>query len=95
MPDTEFPDNAKVQQFLRGPDFMMRMAKDIHKFKGFKDARNHAARWTRENQSNASFEMEASSTNGNAVVTITKTRKWFTECQQNLQRYKKEPSQLK
>ncbi|ETI35924.1 hypothetical protein F441_17757 [Phytophthora nicotianae CJ01A1] len=95
MPDAEFADNSTVQQFLRGPDVTMRMTRDIYKFKGFKDARNHAAEWTRKNQVNASFEMEASSTNGNAVVAITKTRKWFTKGQQNLERYKKELSQLK
>ncbi|KAE9031381.1 hypothetical protein PF011_g126 [Phytophthora fragariae] len=83
MSDAEFSDNVKVQAFLRGPAVSMKMTKSVHKFKGFQDARNCAADWMRNNQRNASFEMQASSTSGNAIVTITKTRKWYTGCQRN------------
>ncbi|GMF47476.1 unnamed protein product [Phytophthora fragariaefolia] len=94
MPDAQFSDNAKVEEFLRGPDETMRMKKGVYKFKGFQDANNHAAKWTREMQISAAFEIEASSTNADAVVTITKMRKWFVECQQKLERYKEELSKL-
>ncbi|EEY53518.1 uncharacterized protein PITG_07183 [Phytophthora infestans T30-4] len=54
-----------------------------------------AAKWTREDQVNASFEMEASSMNADAVVTITKTRKWFEERQRRFLTYKVEPNRLR
>ncbi|KAG6975116.1 hypothetical protein JG688_00002729 [Phytophthora aleatoria] len=95
MPDAKFPDNPKVQEFLRGPDTTMKVTKAVQKFKSFQDANKYAAKWTREGQVNASFKMEASSTNANAVVTLTKTRTWFVECQRKLQAYTKELNQLK
>ncbi|KAG2774981.1 hypothetical protein PC129_g1585 [Phytophthora cactorum] len=95
MPDAKFPDNPKVQEFLRGPDTTMKVTKAVQKFKSFQDANKYAAKWTREGQVNASFKMEASSTNANAVMTLTKTRTWFVECQRKLQAYTKELNQLK
>ncbi|EGZ25586.1 hypothetical protein PHYSODRAFT_257845 [Phytophthora sojae] len=95
MPDAKFPDNAKVEEFLQGLAETMTMAKGVRKFKGFQDASNYAAKWTRGPQVGASFKMEASSTDANAVVAITKTRKWFTECQHKLRQYKVELTQLR
>ncbi|ETN18788.1 hypothetical protein PPTG_04273 [Phytophthora nicotianae INRA-310] len=95
MPHASFPDNNKVEIFLRGPDATMKVTKKVQKFKSFQDANNYAAKWIREEQVNASFETEASSTNADAVVTITKTRKYFNECQHKLQAYKTELNQLK
>ncbi|KAF1788047.1 hypothetical protein GQ600_26035 [Phytophthora cactorum] len=69
MPDAKFPDNPKVQEFLRGPDTTMKVTKAVQKFKSFQDANKYAAKWTREGQVNASFKMEASSTNANAAYT--------------------------
>ncbi|ETI42026.1 hypothetical protein F442_12716 [Phytophthora nicotianae P10297] len=66
----------------------------VCKFKSFKDARNYATKWTRAEKTGASFEMEASSINGNAVVTITKTKNYFMECQHKLQEYKSELDHL-
>ncbi|EGZ26005.1 hypothetical protein PHYSODRAFT_326952 [Phytophthora sojae] len=94
MSDAEFKDNAKVQAFLRGPDVSMKMTKSVHKFKGLQDAQNCAANWVRNSQKNASFEMEASSTKGKVIVTITKARTWYTECQQKLKSNKAELSRL-
>lgn len=94
MPDAEFADNATIKAFLRGPDVSMKPTKGKGKFKGFQEARNYAAKWMREKQVNASFEKEARSTDGNVAVTITKTRKWFVECQQKLQQYKTELKSL-
>jgi hypothetical protein len=90
MPDAEFPDAATVQTFLRGGNATMLLKQSAKKFKGLQSARNYAAKWTRASQINASFEMEASSTDGNAIVTVTKTRKWFLESQHKLQQYKEE-----
>ncbi|EGZ25589.1 hypothetical protein PHYSODRAFT_326582 [Phytophthora sojae] len=95
MPDAKFPDNAKVEEFLQGLAETMTMAKGVRKFKGFQDASNYAAKWTRGPQVGASLKMEASSTDANAVVAITKTRKWFTECQHKLRQYKVELTQLR
>ncbi|EEY53492.1 uncharacterized protein PITG_07150 [Phytophthora infestans T30-4] len=94
MPDAKFAENPKVEAFLRGPDFIMKVTKGMQKFKSFQDANNYAAKWTREDQVNASFETEASSMNADAVVTITKTRKWFEERQRRLLAYKAELNRL-
>ncbi|KAE9313001.1 hypothetical protein PF001_g8944 [Phytophthora fragariae] len=94
MPDAQFSDNAKVEEFLRSPAATMTMTKGVRKFKGFQDANNYAAKWTHEAQVNASFEMEASATNADAVVVITKTRKWFDECEHTLAQYKAELDRL-
>ncbi|GMF32213.1 unnamed protein product [Phytophthora fragariaefolia] len=73
MPDAQFSDNAKVEEFLRGPAETMIMTKAVEKLKNkdFQDASNYAAKWTREIQVGASFKMVASSANADAVVTIT------------------------
>ncbi|KAE9269222.1 hypothetical protein PF008_g30916 [Phytophthora fragariae] len=94
MLDAQFPDNAQVEEFLRGPATTMTMAKGVHKFKEFQDASNCAAKWMREAQINASFKMKANAINANASVTITKTRKWHAESQQKLKGYKVELAQL-
>ncbi|KAE9022664.1 hypothetical protein PR003_g11187 [Phytophthora rubi] len=94
MPDAQFPDNAKVEEFLHSPAATMTMTKGVRKFKGFQDASNYAAKWMREAQVNASFEMEASAIYADAVVTITKTPKWFAEGQHTLGQYKVELAQL-
>ncbi|KAL4161584.1 hypothetical protein PRNP1_002136 [Phytophthora ramorum] len=95
MPHAAFSDNVEVQAFLRGPEVPMKMSRRVRKFKGFHDANNYAAKWTKEKQVKASFKMEARSIDADAVVTITKTRKWFAECQQTLQQYKEELDRLK
>ncbi|KAE9333263.1 hypothetical protein PR003_g14106 [Phytophthora rubi] len=96
MPDAQFSDNAKVEEFLRSPAATMTMTKTkgVRKFKGFQDANNYAAKWTHEAQVNASFKMEASAIYADAVVTITKTPKWFAEGQHTLGQYKAELDRL-
>lgn len=94
MPNAQFPDNAKVEEFLRGPATTFTITKGVHRFKGFQDASNCAAKWTREAQTHASFKMKASAVYADAVVTITKTRKWFDECQRTFEKYKVELAQL-
>lgn len=89
MPEAEFAVNAKVQEFLRGPDSSM-VTKDVVTFKTLQGARNYAAKCSHKYQVKASFVMEASVQNGIAFVTITKTKSWFSEHQHLLLLQKKE-----
>ncbi|ETO64647.1 hypothetical protein F444_17930 [Phytophthora nicotianae P1976] len=105
MPDANFPDNADVQAFLRGPYVSMNTI-GVHHFNGNGHARNYAAKWMCEQQVNASFTLE---TEGRAqhvyvfnedvyslmkTVFITKTWTWFGEHQKKLVEYKEELNRL-
>ncbi|KAG2904253.1 hypothetical protein PC129_g18230 [Phytophthora cactorum] len=89
MPEAEIPENAKVQEFLRGPGTSM-VAKDVVTFKSLQDARNYAAKSMRKGEVGASFVMEASEQDGTAFLTVTKTKAWFSKHQHLLLEYKKE-----
>ncbi|KAF1787110.1 hypothetical protein GQ600_144 [Phytophthora cactorum] len=89
MPEAEFPENAKVQEFLRGPGTSM-VAKEVVTFKTLQDARNYAAKSMRKGQVGASFVIEASEQDGTAFLTVTKTKAWFSKHQHLLLEYKKE-----
>ncbi|KAE8990543.1 hypothetical protein PR002_g21123 [Phytophthora rubi] len=89
MPGAEFPDNAKVEAFLRGPDTSM-TTKEVCSFKKLRDAQNYAAKWMRASQGEASYVMEATEENGAAFVTITKTKGWASSREKLLQQYKAE-----
>ncbi|KAG3106516.1 hypothetical protein PI124_g9039 [Phytophthora idaei] len=89
MPEAEFPENAKVQEFLRGPGTSM-VAKEVVTFKTLQDARNYAAKSMRKGQVGASFVMEASEQDGTAFLTVTKIKAWFSKHQHLLLQYKKD-----
>lgn len=93
MPDAVFPDNEKVQTFLRGSDEMLPVLRTTA-LKKIQDARNFASKWSRKEQVNASFVMEAGGTNRNAFVNVRKTRKWHSICQIKLKSYRTELSGL-
>ncbi|KAE9278564.1 hypothetical protein PF008_g28587 [Phytophthora fragariae] len=93
MPDAEFSDNAQVQTFLRGTAQSM-VTKDVHRFKKLQDAHNFVAKWMRAEQKSASYVMAASEEDGTAVVTITKTRAWFSARQKELLQYTTELEML-
>lgn len=73
MPDAYFPDNARVQAFLRGPNVSMNTS-GVRHFNGVSHARNYAKKWMREKQINASITLEADGRGQSAYVIITKTR---------------------
>lgn len=89
MPDAYFPDNAKVQAFLRGPDASMKTV-GVRQFNGVRHARNYANKWMRGQQINASYTLEPDGRGQSAYVTIKKTRAWFSEHQKKLLEYKTE-----
>ncbi|ETI35837.1 hypothetical protein F443_17902 [Phytophthora nicotianae P1569] len=83
MPDAYFPDNAKVQAFLRGPNESMNTI-GVRHFNGVSHARNYAKKWMREKQINASFTLEPDGRGQGAYVVVKKTRAWFSEHQKKL-----------
>ncbi|RLN86247.1 hypothetical protein BBJ28_00008396 [Nothophytophthora sp. Chile5] len=85
MPDAQFPDNARVQTFLRGPESTMTTTGLVF-FRNVK----HARRWTGHKQRNASFTLQAGGTGGDAFVTITKTRDLFERLEKQVTKYKTE-----
>ncbi|EGZ25990.1 hypothetical protein PHYSODRAFT_326937 [Phytophthora sojae] len=89
MPDASFPDNARIQAFLRGPESSMD-TNGVRHFNGVGHARNYAETWMREKQVNASFTLEAEGRGGSAYVVITKTRAWLSEHQKELLKHKTE-----
>ncbi|RAW31993.1 hypothetical protein PC110_g11667, partial [Phytophthora cactorum] len=76
MPDADFSPNEKIQAFLRGPEQSM-TTKGVKTFKSFQEAKNYAAKYMPKERDDCSFEMEAAEVDGDAFVTITKTRDWF------------------
>lgn len=93
MPDAQFPDNAHVQAFLRGPRVSMDTM-GVRSFNGIQHARNYANKWMREKQINASFELEPEGRGRDAYVVITKTRTWFSKHQKELLQYQSERQHL-
>jgi hypothetical protein len=89
MPDAYFPDNARVQAFLRGPNESMSTT-GVRSFNGVGHARNYANKWMRGKQINASFKLEPEGRGQGALVVITKTRRWFSQHQKELLAYKSE-----
>ncbi|EGZ25792.1 hypothetical protein PHYSODRAFT_247740 [Phytophthora sojae] len=89
MPNAKFPHNAQVEAFLQGTEESM-TTKGIETFETLQDARNYAAQWMREEQVEASSEMEAAEEDGTAFVTITKTPDWFMEHEKKLAKYNTE-----
>ncbi|KAG6941537.1 hypothetical protein JG688_00018614, partial [Phytophthora aleatoria] len=85
MPNARFIDNARVQAFLRGPETAMTTEGVIY----FRNL-NHAQRWTRHTQENASFELTAQGSGRDAFVTITKTRRLYEEQQTIVAKFKGE-----
>ncbi|KAG6941590.1 hypothetical protein JG687_00019562, partial [Phytophthora cactorum] len=75
MPDADFSPNEKIQAFLRGPEQSM-TTKGVKTFKSFQEAKNYAAKYMPKERDDCSFEMEAAEVDGDAFVTITKTRDW-------------------
>ncbi|KAJ8537432.1 hypothetical protein ON010_g13165 [Phytophthora cinnamomi] len=86
MPDAVFPDNARIQAFLRGPEMSMTSV-GVRAFSGLPDARKYA---NRASQTKASFKMEAAGRGKDAYVTITKTREWFAKQNGKSAQYKAE-----
>ncbi|OWZ15289.1 hypothetical protein PHMEG_00011107 [Phytophthora megakarya] len=93
MPNAHFPDNARVQAFLRGPGVSMN-TNGVRHFNGVSHARNYANKWMREKQINASFTLKADGRGQSAFVTIMKTRAWFSDHQKKLLEYKTESKLL-
>ncbi|KAE8979523.1 hypothetical protein PF011_g22817, partial [Phytophthora fragariae] len=93
MREAQFPDNAEIQSFLRGPEESME-TKEAKKFDNLQEAGKYAAKWMNEKQTKCSFEMEAHEKEGEASVTITKTRDWFLKQQSDLVLYRKELRRL-
>ncbi|KAF4039877.1 2OG-Fe(II) oxygenase superfamily [Phytophthora infestans] len=72
MANAIYPDNARIQAFLRGPDKSMTTT-GVRVFSGLPAARKYANNAT---QTNCSFKMEPGGRGKDAFVTITKTRTW-------------------
>lgn len=72
-----------MQEFLRGAEESM-TTKGVQSFKGLRVARNHAAKWMKEEQKEATFQIEAVKEDGDVFLTITKTREWFSDRQYKL-----------
>ncbi|ETO64641.1 hypothetical protein F444_17924 [Phytophthora nicotianae P1976] len=89
MPDAIFVDNARVQAFLRGPEIVMTTRGLVY----FRDLQ-HAQRWTRHTQENASFELTAEGSGHDAFVTITKTRHLYEKQQAHVIKLKEEKELL-
>ncbi|POM79878.1 Hypothetical protein PHPALM_2354, partial [Phytophthora palmivora] len=94
MSNAHFPDNVRVQAFLRGPSASMN-TRGVRLFNGVSHTRNFAKKWIREKRINASFTLEADGRGQSAyVITIMKTRVWFLEHQKKLLEYKTESELL-
>ncbi|KAL4177240.1 hypothetical protein KRP22_002174 [Phytophthora ramorum] len=94
MPNATFPDNSRLEGFLRGGKTSMN-TKGLLTFKGLPEARKYATTCVREHQDGASFRMAAAGRGKEAFVTITKTRKWFDDNQKAIVQYKDELMNLK
>ncbi|ETI35836.1 hypothetical protein F443_17901 [Phytophthora nicotianae P1569] len=70
MPNAVFPDNARIQAFLRGHEMSMTTT-GVRVFSGLPAARKYA---NSAQQTNCSFKMEPGGRGKDAYVTITKTR---------------------
>ncbi|KAG6945614.1 hypothetical protein JG688_00016467 [Phytophthora aleatoria] len=92
MPDANFPDNKSIEDFLRGSGISMNT--EGLTFCGLPDARKYAATCVREKQDDASFTMKPAGKGKKAFVTITKTRKWFNNCQKELVQHRAELDEL-
>ncbi|RLN86250.1 hypothetical protein BBJ28_00008398 [Nothophytophthora sp. Chile5] len=89
MPEAYFPEDDRVEAFLRGPESTM----TVHKFSSVADAQKYVKRHTWEHEK-SSFEMAAGGRGNNAYVTITKTLDWFKKSQGPLEKYKTEVKTL-
>lgn len=89
MPDALFPDNDKIQAFLRDPCESTDTI-GVLQFNRLDYARNYAFKWGYDKQVNASFTLKTAGRGRDAYVTISKTREWFTKHQHNLVEYKAE-----
>ncbi|POM70267.1 hypothetical protein PHPALM_13317 [Phytophthora palmivora] len=75
MPSAAFPDNARIQAFLRGPEQSITTT-GVRVFSGLPAARKYA---NNAEQINCSFTMEPAGRGKDAYVKITKTRTWFNK----------------
>ncbi|ETO64561.1 hypothetical protein F444_17935 [Phytophthora nicotianae P1976] len=86
MPNAVFPDNARIQAFLRGHEMPMTTT-GVRVFSGLPAARKYA---NSAQQTNCSFKMEPGGRGKDAYVTITKTRTWYNKQHGDAELYKDE-----
>ncbi|KAJ8542678.1 hypothetical protein ON010_g12132 [Phytophthora cinnamomi] len=94
MVDARFPGNPKIEAFLRGPDTSMKIVR-AKPFTGLPEARKYAADCVRGMQDGASFTMKPAGKGKQAYVTISKTKKWYNDCQKKVREYQAERTKLK
>ncbi|EGZ25971.1 hypothetical protein PHYSODRAFT_480540 [Phytophthora sojae] len=90
MPDAVFPENPKIEAFLRGTDTSVNTV-GLKAFNSLPEARKYAADCV---QNGASFTMKPAGKGKKAFVTITKTRKWYNDCQKSVREYQTEVENL-
>ncbi|KAE9272668.1 hypothetical protein PF008_g30044 [Phytophthora fragariae] len=97
MPVAEFPESDQIEMFLRGPEATLNTT-GIVSFENARVADQYASKYTgfgaHERKISASFDMEASGSNSDAFVKITKTRVWYDKNQEDLPELKRELDKL-
>ncbi|KAE9179052.1 hypothetical protein PF005_g23834 [Phytophthora fragariae] len=94
MPDAKFRGNRKIQEFLRGPAASMNTA-GLKSFPSLSEARKYAAYCVRKKQNGASFTMKPTVEGKETCVVISKTKKWYNDCQKKVREYQTEMENLK
>ncbi|GMF51649.1 unnamed protein product [Phytophthora fragariaefolia] len=91
MPFAKYPGYPTIERFLHSPEESMTTV-GLVKFSDLRSAKKFAREWTRSPYE-ASFRMTAGE-NKEPFLTITKTRKWHNDAQEELMQYREELIQL-
>ncbi|KAL3663036.1 hypothetical protein V7S43_011977 [Phytophthora oleae] len=79
-PNAEFPDNEKIQAFLRGPEASM-TTNGVLNFDDYWKAHWYSSK---QEQKHCSFKMKATEVDRDSFLMIIKTRDWFLARQKEL-----------